>query len=191
MTKLIFLSGSIRKGSYNESLAKLCCEIASSYDGVEAEYIDLKNYELPIFNEDLEGDSFPKNAIALKKKFRDCDGFFIASPEYNSTFSPLLKNVIDWVSRKAEHNEPILHGYKGKVAAIASVSVGVLGGIRGLPPLRVLLSNIMVNVIANQVAIGNAPKVFDDNGRLIDERYIKMVNSMVDDFVAITKKLSS
>lgn len=191
MTKLIFLSGSIRNGSYNEALAKVACKIASSHEGVDAEFIDLAEYEMPIFNEDIETGGFPQTVLELKSKFLECDGFFIASPEYNSTFSALLKNILDWMSRKTTEDEPMLAAYSGKVAALASASLGGLGGIRGLPPLRVLLSNIMVHVIPSQLALGNAVQAFDEEGNLNNKNQAEMLNNLVSELVNTAKKLKN
>ena len=96
------------------------------------------------------------------------EGLLIASPEYNSSITPLLKNTIDWVSRAGE-GEGALAAYEGKVAAVMSASPGSLGGLRGLVHLRSILSNIGVLVIPDQVAVGGAHTAFDEDGDLVDE----------------------
>ena len=120
----------------------------------------------------------------MRQKFKqlliESDGYFIATPEYNSMLSPLLKNAIDWVSRPTgQDGEP----YHGKVAAIGSASPGGLGGIRGLPILRLLLSNIGVHVVPNQIALGGAFQAFDDNGVLKDEGQAGMLDGVVSQLV--------
>ena len=126
---------------------------------------------MPLFNQDLEKEQgIPEHALKFKKLLVEHDGFLIASPEYNSAFSPLLKNVIDWASRSETENEPPLEAYQAKIAAIMATSPGGLGGIRGLVFLRMLLGNIGVTVIPDQQAIPTAFKAFDDNGALIDEK---------------------
>jgi len=182
MSKFIFLSGSASKGSLNKKLAQYACKITKE-KGFEAEFIDLKNYETPLYCTDWEKENgMPDNAKALKAKFQSCDGFFIASPEYNSTFSPLVKNIIDWMSRPHEDDEPMLSAYKGKIAAISAVSPGALGGLRGLTPLRTMLSNIGVHVIPTQIAVGG-PNQFDENGDLTSERYSSMMHDQIDQFI--------
>ena len=105
MAKLIFLSGSVRKDSLNKKLVAQAYEFAKEL-GTDAKLIDLNNYEMPFYDGDLEAASgLPENAKKLKKEFVECDGFFIASPEYNSSFSPLLKNALDWISRPSEKGE--------------------------------------------------------------------------------------
>ena len=102
MAKLIFLAVSARKDSMNKKLAKLASEFAKEI-GAVANFLDLKNFEMPIYDGDLESEKgLPENARKLKVEFANCHGFFIASPEYNSSFSPLLKNSLDWISRASE-----------------------------------------------------------------------------------------
>lgn len=184
--KLIFLSGSTKQGSVNTTLAKAACDIAAA-QGASAEFIDLNDYTLPLFDEDGESQNgTPDNARALKAKFVESDGFFFATPEYNSSYSPLVKNTIDWLSRPHSDDEPMLHAFMNKGAAIAAASPGALGGIRALVPMRLLLSNIGVNVVGNQLALGKAHEAFNDNGALKDERMNGMLNGIINSLIKIS-----
>ncbi len=190
MTTLLFLAGSASKNSLNKKLARHAADLASD-KGVEVKFIDLKDYEMPLYCTEWELENgVPDNAKKLKKLFQDADGFFIASPEYNSTFTPLLKNTIDWMSRPHEEGEPMLSAYKGKIAAIGAVSPGPLGGIRGLPALRDLLSNIGVHVIPTQIAVGGKDAMNDD-GSLTKDMHINMMSTLIDQFVNTAKKLNA
>ena len=112
---------------------------------------------MPLFNQDLEeAEGPPENAGTLKAILLAHEGLLIASPEYNSSITPLLKNTIDWVSRAGE-GDKALAAYEGKVAAVMSASPGRLGGLRGLVHLRSILSNIGVLVIPDQVGRGRGP----------------------------------
>lgn len=188
--KLLFLAGSAREDSLNKKLARAACDMASQHTDVEAEFIDLKGYPMPIYDGDIEqAQGLPEHAIALKKKFIACDGFFIASPEYNSGYSALLKNTIDWMSRSSETGEAPLIAYKDKIAAISAVSPGMLGGLRGLVPLRMLLGNIGVHVIPAQAAIGSGMDAFDEAGKLCDTKQNAMMKGVVDALIKTTKAL--
>lgn len=166
MPKILAFSGSSRIGSFNQKLVSIAADAARE-EGADVTVINLGDYQLPIYNMDDEtNNGLPEQAKALKQILVDHDGFLIASPEYNSAFSPLLKNAIDWASRKEHDQEFPLAAYKGKYAAIMSASPGALGGLRGLVFLRMLLSNIGVLVIPEQKAISNAHKAFDGNGQL-------------------------
>ncbi len=191
MPKLLFLSGSIRTGSYNEMLAKCAHDLALE-QGASAKYVDLRDYEMPIYNGDLEEkEGLPEAAQKLKDLFIQNDGFLIASPEYNSSFSPLLKNTIDWMSRPSEKDEPPLAPFKGKVAALVAASPGGFGGLRGLVPLRMLLGNIGVHVIPSQLAVPKAMDVFDNSGNIQDNNIQKVLGGVVDEFVKTSGTLKS
>jgi len=189
MVKLLFLAGSARKNSINKKLAKLAAEIAQNA-GAQVTYIDLKDFEMPIYDGDFEQDNgIPDNAKQLKQLFAEHDGFFIASPEYNSSMSALLKNSLDWISRPHEENEPPLIAFKGKVAAIGAVSPGGLGGLRGLVPLRMMLGNIGVTVVASQVAISSGFQAFGEDGQLGDDNQARMLKATIDEFVTTASQL--
>lgn len=186
--KLLFFAGSARKESFNKRLAKAATKIAEE-KGAKATFIDLADFDMPIFNEDLESESgLPENAQKLKKLFMDHDGIFIASPEYNSSFSPLLKNALDWISRKETPNEVGLVAFAGKVACLSAASPGGYGGLRGLVPLRLWLSNIQVTVMPQQLAIAKANEVFEGN-IIKDEKQVKALENLVSQFIKTTTSL--
>ena len=139
--------------------------------GAEVTLVDLADYDMPIMNQDLERDfGLPDNARRFKSLMIAHDALLISSPEYNSAFSPLLKNTLDWASRSESDNEPPLAAYQSKIAAIMSASPGGLGGLRGLVFLRMLLGNLGVTVIPDQQAVRQAFKAFDDTGDLVDDK---------------------
>jgi chromate reductase len=190
MPKLLMFAGSARTASTNKQLAALAASTAQEA-GVEVTLIDLKDFEMPIYDGDLEGDTgLPEHAKRLKLLFVEHDGLFIASPEYNSSFSPLLKNALDWISRPHTENEPSLWAYSGKVAALGAVSPGALGGLRGLVPLRMMLGNIGVTVVPNQIAISNGFSAFDDAGMLKSEQQSKMLKATVDQLILTTSAMT-
>lgn len=170
MAKILAFAGSARKASFNKKLLAVAVEGARNA-GAEVTVIDFADYPMPLFNEDLEAEQgMPENAQAFKDLLIAHDGLLIASPEYNSAFSPLLKNAIDWASRSSAENEPPLIAYKGKYAAIMATSPGGLGGMRGLVFLRMLLGNIGITVLPEQQAVGNAFNAFNESGALNDEK---------------------
>ena len=187
--KLIFFAGSARQDSINKKLARLAANMAEA-EGASVTYIDLKDYPMPLYDGDLEAETgLPENAIKLKEVFLEHDGFFIAAPEYNSSISPLLKNTLDWISRAHQEKEAPLSVYRNKVAALGAVAPGALGGLRGLVPLRMMLSNIMVQVVPTQVAIPSGFTAFEDNGALKDENMNKMLQNTIREFVQTAQAL--
>jgi chromate reductase, NAD(P)H dehydrogenase (quinone) len=168
MPKILAFAGSARKDSYNKKLVKIAA-LGAENTGADVTFIDLADFQMPLFDQDLEQEQgMPDSARAFKNLLIAHDGFLIASPEYNSAFSALLKNTIDWASRKETADEPALLAFQDKTAVIMAASPGALGGIRGLVFLRLLLGNIGVTVLPQQQAIPLAHKAFDDKGALID-----------------------
>ena len=167
--RILAFAGSARIGSHNHRLVQVAATGARAA-GAEVTVLNLKDYPLPLFDEDLEREEgTPENARRLKQSFLDHDGLLVASPEYNSSITPLLKNTIDWVSRPAE-GEPMLAAYQCKVAALMAASPGGLGGLRGLVHVRSILSSIGVVVLPDQIAVPQAFAAFDDDGQLKDEK---------------------
>jgi len=166
--RILAFSGSARRNSYNQLLVRIAARGAEAA-GAKVTIVDLKDYPLPLFNEDLESEHGSlENAAKLKQLFLEHDGLLIASPEYNSSITPLLKNTIDWVSRPAEGEAP-LAAYNKKTAALMSASPGGLGGLRGLVHVRSILSSIGVLVLPDQIAVSRAFEAFDEAGDLKDE----------------------
>ncbi|WP_417331226.1 NADPH-dependent FMN reductase [Halomonas cupida] len=175
--RILVFAGSAREASFNKRLAKL---MASRIDalGGQATFIDLRDYPMPLYDGDLEdGEGLPENARRLKQLFIEHQGLAIASPEYNGFITPLLKNTIDWVSRP-DGDIGGLVPYENKIAAISGASPGGLGGLRALPLVRQLLSNVGVTVLPNQLAIGGASNAFDDQGQLADEGQAKTLDAI-------------
>lgn len=192
MIKILAIAGSTRKESYNAKLLSNAVEFINAQNvGVQAQIVNLNDYTLPLYDGDLEEkEGLPANVIKLKKLFMEHHGLLFALPEYNSSMSPVFKNVIDWVSRP-HIGEKTLGCFTGKVAALLSASPGKLGGIRGLIPVRSLLENINVIVIPNQFCLGAANEAFNQEGKLISEQNIKMTNAVCTKLMEITKKLNT
>jgi len=186
--KILAFAGSTRTASYNKQLVRFAAEAARAA-GAEVTLLDLRDYPLPLFDGDLEEQQgLPENAKKLKAIFREHNGLLIASPEYNSSVTAVLKNTIDWVSRAESDDEPALAAYHGKAAVLISASPGALGGLRGLVHLRAILGNIGVIVLPDQVAVPKAHEVFDETGGLKDERSAKQVTRVVQGLVDFLKK---
>lgn len=187
--KILVFAGSLRRDSYNKKLARLVTKDANKA-GAEATFIDLADFPLPIFDEDVEKAGTPEAALRLKKIFIDHDALLICSPEYNSSITAALKNAIDWVSRSAP-GEGSLAAFQGKVALLLAASPGALGGLRGLVHLRAILGNIGVTVLPGQYALSQANNAFDEQGALKDTKVAASIGNLVSTLVATTTKLRS
>ncbi len=188
--KIIAFAGSTRTDSYNKKLVQVAAAGARAA-GAEVTYVDLRDLPMPLFDEDLETESgIPANAREFKQLLKSHEGMLIASPEYNSSITPVLKNAIDWASR-SEPNEPGLAAFVDKVAAIMSASPGALGGLRGLVPLRMLLGNIRILVLPDQVAIPKAYEAFNADGSLKDAKQQESVEHLGTRVTTILAKLNA
>ncbi len=165
---ILAFAGSTRTNSLNKKLARAAAAGAEAA-GASATFIDLRDYPLPLFDEDLEREEgLPENAVKLRELFLQHDGLIIASPEYNGSISAVLKNTIDWLSRRQGDEAPQIC-FKEKVALLLAASPSGLGGLRGLRHLTTLLHGIQVIVLPEQKAIPAAHTLFDDSG-IADEK---------------------
>ncbi len=178
--KLLFLAGSQREGSLNKKLARLGAEVAHA-NGIQTTFADLGDYPMPIYDGDMEArEGVPENAHKLKALMMVHGGIFIASPEYNASIPPLLKNALDWISRIRDDGEPPLHVYKSRVFALAAASPGALGGVRGLIVLRqTLVLGLGALVLPDQILVPRAAEAFDDNGHLHDKAQMALLKEVV------------
>ena len=175
---ILAFGGSIRRDSFNQAIAALAAEGARE-ESAEVTVIELRDYPLPVFDQDLETASgMPAEAKKLKELFMKSNGLIIASPEYNSSVTAALKNAIDWVSRAESDDEQPIAALAGKTAVLLSASPGGLGGLRGLVHLRSILGNLGITVLPDQVAIPAAHEVIKADGTLSDPKQTDRVKKL-------------
>jgi chromate reductase len=154
----ITICGSLRKDAINEVLRKhMSMKLREA--GVEVTDLDLNEFEMPIFNQDIEdAGQTPEAAKKLADMFRSYDIVLIISPEYNGGVTPLIANLISWVSR--EKPNPFKHAVFG----IGGLSDGKYATIFALSHLRDSLSKIGALVVPTLLGLGPYPDVFDADG---------------------------
>ncbi len=165
--RLLFFAGSARTKSWNKRLARLGTSIAEA-NGISATFADLADYPMPLYDGDLEAQSGPpENARKFKALMKVHSGIFIASPEYNASFTPLLKNAIDWVSHIRDDGEAPLDVFKTRVFAVGAASGGGMGGLRGLSQLRLVLEiGCGALVLPDQFVVPRVGEAFDEHNHL-------------------------
>ncbi|MCA8938915.1 MAG: NAD(P)H-dependent oxidoreductase [Planctomycetes bacterium] len=173
---ILAISGSKRKGSLNMMLVKAAAKGAEAA-GASVTVLDLNEYDIPLYDGDLEAKGIPADVLKVKELFKAHDGLLIASPEYNGGYTPLLKNLIDWVSRPVE-GEGRLECFAGKTAALMGASPGGLGGIRALPSVAAILNSIGVTILASPFALGQAHEVFEADGSVPDEGHRQRIEGL-------------
>lgn len=182
--KILTFDGSGRKGSMNHKLLLAVSQEAEK-NGAVITHIHLPDFDLPMYDADLEKDGLPEGVVKLKELFTSHHGFLIASPEYNGGYSPLLKNAIDWVSRRDKLVE-----FKGKVAGLMATSPGKLGGLRGLYQLNTLLFGMGTIVLPEIVSVGDYAGAFDEEGQLTVEANQKAAAALGARIVQIAEALA-
>ncbi len=192
MMRLLFFAGSTREGSFNRKLAALAHHIAEA-NGIEAVLVDLKDYPMPLYNGDLEAkEGPPERARAFKALLEEYQGVFIASPEYNSSVTPLLKNTLDWVTRVRAKGETGLEVFKSRVFAISGASPGYYGAMRSLLHLRQILEvGIGATVIPQQIALPRAMDAFEEDGSLKDKAQQTLCKSVVEALAVAARKFAA
>jgi chromate reductase len=189
--KILVFAGSIRTGSFNARLAANAAKELALL-GAEVTRISLADYPMPIYDGDLESRSGPpENAVKLKQHFMAHQGIFIASPEYNASIAPLLKNTLDWISRVREGREVPLAAYKDRVFALGGASNGRYGAMRSLLALRhVLEIGCGALVIPDQIALPRAADAFDDTDTLKDEQTMNRLRGVLQRLIDVTRQLA-
>lgn len=182
--KVIAFAGSIREGSWNRKLLQLAVR-AVEKAGAEVTVIDLRDYPMPIYDGDRESsEGLPDTALKLQALFKQHSGLLLASPEYNSGYSPLLKNTLDWVSR-ASSEGPSLAAFKGKSAMLMAASPSGFGGLRGLLQLQTVLLYMGVTVLPGQTMISSATSAFDGEGEFTDPGNTAKLDKQAESFLRL------
>ena len=186
--KILAFAGSTRKDSVNKRLAKVAL-FAAEKAGAKTTFIDLHEYNMPLYSEDLLAEhGMPEGVIAFKEMLKNHNGFLITSPEYNGSLTGTLKNAIDWATIKADGEERMAC-WNGKIAGLLSASPGGLGGIRGLHHLRTILAGIGTFVLPNHLAVGNSTTNLQNDEQITDEKLQQQVENLSIEMVRVIRGL--
>ncbi len=165
--------GSLRKGAYSRMTANALVELAP--DTLSLEIVEI--LDLTLFNQDLE-ENPPAAWAEFRKQIKERDAVIFVTPEYNRGVPPSMKNAVDIGSRPPK--ESIWDGMPGTVI---STSPGPLGGISANYALRQSLGNVNIFVMSQpNVALGGVDKLFDENGKMVNEGTRKFLTSYLETF---------
>jgi chromate reductase, NAD(P)H dehydrogenase (quinone) len=192
MTKLLIFAGSTRQNSFNRKLAKAATDLARNA-GATVTRLELSDLNIPLYNADLEAQATPPDVLRLKEIMDKHPAWIICSPEYNGSYTGLLKNTIDWASSPVkgdpvwgDANKP----FGGKVVGLLSASPGGLGGLRALSHLNPLLLQLQCWVCPQQFALARAGSAFDEQGQLKDAAHQHSVAGVVDQVLWAAARLA-
>ncbi|MER8700420.1 NADPH-dependent FMN reductase [Mesorhizobium sp. M1273] len=189
--KILVVAGSVRSGAYSGRTADVA-QKELAMQGAEVTRISLADYPLPILDQDLEKEEgIPDNAFKLGRMIAAHDGLLIATPEYNGSIPPLLKNSIDWVSQLRKDGGRTFRPLAGKVAGLCSSSNGPFGGIRCINHLRAVLVRCRMEVVTPECSVPEGGNAFDDEGNFRDERLRQSMEHLCRTLIETSRMLST
>lgn len=158
--QLLGISGSLRAASMHSGLLRACRELLPDHVAMELAEIA----SIPLYDADIDGATQPESVVRFKEQIRAADLLVIASPEYNGSFSGVLKNAIDWATRPVSES-----ALSGKLAVVLT-SAGRSSGAKGMTMLRTVLGNCNVTVMLRpEFSLSLARQKFDaESGDLLD-----------------------
>ncbi len=172
--RIVGISGSLRRGSFNTALLRAAAEVAPAGVSLEARTI----HGIPLYDADVEnGPGIPEAVTRLKDEIASSNGLLLVTPEYNNSIPGVFKNAIDWLSRP---DADIARVFRGRPVAIIGASPGRFGTTLSqsawLPVIRTLGMRPWLD---ERLLVFEARKVFDESGKLTDpstrERMVKFV----------------
>jgi len=181
--KILAIVGSLRKGSYNRQLALIAKDIL----GDRVDFKLLEYYDVPLMNEDIEFPA-PEPVKRVREEVKSSDVIWFFTPEYNHFFPGVLKNLIDWLSRPVNDEEPPV--IDGKPAAISGISLGMSGTCIAQDHLVTLLSFLNMDIMNHpKVTIPHATEQLDSNGKLtLKEESYSYLKEQANAFVDFIKR---
>lgn len=191
--KLLIFAGSTRQQSYNRQLAHAAAVLAAQ-QGADVTLLELSSLDIPMYNADQEAQGTPADVVWLKEILDAHPAWLICSPEYNGSYTGLLKNTIDWASSPIK-SHPVWSAaekpFQGKTVGLLSASNGGLGGIRGLHHLTSLLLNLKCWVSPYQFALAHAQHAFNSEGHLQQAADQTKVDAVIRQLLWAASRLST
>ena len=151
--KTLIFAGSTRQQSYNRKLAAATTLLATAA-GAEVTHIELADFNIPMYNADLEAEGTPADVMRLKQLMFEHPAWIICAPEYNGSYPALLKNTLDWASSPVK-SDPVwkdgMRSFSGKVVGLLSASSTSCCGL----PASSMLDWPLAQVIPAQAALNS------------------------------------
>ncbi len=183
--RFLVIPGALRKDSFNRKVAALAAEAIREH-GHETDHIDMRDYEMPLYDGDLEAEKgLPPGAVAFRARIAAAQGIVLCTPEYNNSLPGMMKNAIDWASRGRD--QPM----KGKIVALMSASPGPYGGARSLLAWRPVFRLNAATIISPELAVTFAAKAFTAEGQFVEESHKKQLNVVLEELIRVTAALTT
>lgn len=176
MSRILGISGSLRKGSFNTALLNAAKEVLPGTIRVG----DI--HAIPLYNADLEASGMPEAVSKLQQQLLESQGLLLVSPEYNSSMPGVLKNAMDWLSRPSGE---IRHVFRDKPVAVIGASPGAWGSLLAQTSwLTVFRSLGARHWAGGRLLVPSAHHAFDEHGKLIDDELRGRLEKYIRDFAA-------
>jgi NAD(P)H-dependent FMN reductase len=182
MTKIKVIAGSVRPGRFNIQPATWITELASKYKDLDVELIDLQELNLPFYNEPqspLTGNYVHEHTKEWAKVVDEADGFIWVTPEYNHSYSPVLKNAIDYLGKE----------WSGKPVSLVSYGAAA-GGSRAAEHLRGVAGQLRMFDLREQVILPHYYTNLDEKGNFkFSENEENMAHALIEELATWAQKL--
>ena len=182
--KIVLFSGSLRTGSLNKKLVNVAHNLVGEVTGFETQIVEIKDFEIPVYNADVEASSFPLGVKKLAEIVAAAGALIISTPEYNGSMAGTFKNTIDWLSRVRP--VPLTR----KPVLLLGASPGALGAVRGLGNSRIPLEVLGTYVYPQVFGLPKAHEAFSESGDLKDADTTKKLRDLIGEFLQYAKKLT-
>ena len=183
---ILAFAASLRKGSYNRKLIQQAAEILKGSKGVALDHADYREFEMPIYDGDLEERSgIPPGGRELVRRIQAADGLVISTPEYNGGIPGTLKNAIDWASR--DDSDP----FEKKPVLLIGASPGRLGAVRGLWHTRVPFEALGAYVYPEMFGVPAARQAFTDSGAFADPKNRERLEALIGAYLRYVDSLAA
>lgn len=183
--KIFVYSASLRADSINLKLSRLIAGILEA-NGADVDFARINDFEMPLYDFDVQQSAgIPEGAVALGERISAADGMILTTPEYNWLPPATIKNAIDWLSRL----QPV--PLDGKSIFLTSASPSLVGGVRGLTSLRISFESLGTWVYPRMFTLAQAPKAFNDDGKIADQALSEMLDKMIADYCSAAVALNN
>jgi len=181
MTNIVIISGSPREVSVSLRIAKHLLTVLDKNEDLQIELFDLSEIEIPEIQKVWKKEEdVPENYLPIFEKMKKADGFILVSPEYNGSYSPAMKNLLDHFPKSI---------YKQKPFGIVTGSLGAMGGMRAAQQLLLLVPALFGIASPMMMIVPQMDKKFDEKGNLLEESFSKSIDNFLDEYLWLLNRL--
>ena len=173
------ISGSPRENSVTHRVAVFLQKLLTDKKNHTVSIIDSREWDLPLLQQVFVSvDATPEEFKPLSKRMFDAQAFILVTPEYNGSYTPVMKNLLDHYPKQSH-----------KAFGIVTASTGIMGGIRATQQMQLLINALFGIASPHMLVVGNVDKKFDEDGNLLDEAYQKNIDVFIREFLWLAQSL--